>query len=97
MQLSWNYNYGQFSAVFATSKYDNRLELLKNPELVANDSYVSMAAGLWFYMTPQDPKPSMHDIMTGFYMPNEIDLASNFTAGFGATINVINGGLECGF
>ena len=71
--------------------------MLENPDLVHEDGFLTFAAGIWFYMTPQDPKPSMHDIMTGFYMPNEIDLTSNFTAGFGATINVINGGLECGF
>ena len=55
-----------------------------------------MAAGLWFYMTPQDPKPSMHDIMTGYFTPNGVDQGSNMTADFKSTINVINGGLECG-
>ena len=31
MQLSWNYNYGQFSNVYATSTYNSKMELLKDP------------------------------------------------------------------
>jgi len=34
--------------------------------------------------------------MTGFYVPNSSDLDKNFTATFGTTINIINGGHECG-
>lgn len=71
--------------------------LLENPDVVHEDSFLTFAAGIWFYMTPQDPKPSMHDIMTGFFVPNAVDLAGNFTQSFGSTINVINGGQECGF
>lgn len=70
--------------------------LLENPELVHQDGFLAMAAGIWFYMTPQNPKPSMHDVMTGFYVPNATDLNANFTASFGTTINIINGGFECG-
>ena len=55
-----------------------------------------MAAAIWFYMRPQDPKPSMHDVMTGFFEPNQIDLDNNMEATFATTINIINGGLECG-
>ena len=47
-------------------------------------------------MTPQSPKPSIHDIITGFWVPNEIDRENNYNRGFGATISVINGGVECG-
>lgn len=60
------------------------------------DGFLAMAAGIWFYMTPQDPKPSMHDVMTGFFEPNATDLGLNITASFGTTINIINGGIECG-
>ena len=55
-----------------------------------------MAAAIWFYMTPQDPKPSMHDVMTGFFVPNASDLLGNYTATFGTTTNIINGAMECG-
>ena len=70
--------------------------LLEHPEKVAEDGFLAMAAGIWFYMTPQDPKPSMHDVMTGFFVPNAKDKAANFGATFGTTINIINGGYECG-
>ena len=70
--------------------------LLENPDLVHQDGALAMTAAIWFFMTPQDPKPSMHDVMTGFYVPNASDLAKNFTATFGTTINILNGGHECG-
>lgn len=63
---------------------------------MARDGSVAMTAGLWFYMTPQDPKPSMHDVMTGYFHPNASDISSNIGASFATTINIINGGLECG-
>jgi hypothetical protein len=37
----------------------------------------------------------MHDVMTGYFTPNSFDLALGIQDGFGATINIINGGLEC--
>ena len=55
-----------------------------------------MTAAIWFYMTPQDPKPSMHDVLTGFYEPNDVDDEAKLGADFGTTINIINGGQECG-
>ena len=39
----------------------------------------------------------MHDVMTGFFVPNAIDIANNIGDTFGTTINIINGGMECGF
>jgi len=39
----------------------------------------------------------MHDVMTGFFVPNAEDIAANFLATFGTTINIINGGHECGY
>ena len=68
-QLSWNYNYGMFSNVFAPSSYNSKLYLLEQPEIVHENGDLAMTAGIWFYMTPQDPKPSMHDVMTGFFEP----------------------------
>ena len=68
-QLSYNYNYGRFSNIFAPSSYNSKMFLLENPNLLAEDGFLAMAAGIWFYMTPQDPKPSMHDVMTGFFVP----------------------------
>jgi hypothetical protein len=46
-------------------------------------------------MTPQSPKPSMHEVVVGRFVPNSVDLANNMEHGFGATISIINGGIEC--
>ena len=47
-------------------------------------------------MTPESPNPSMHDVMTGFFVPGTPEKTAKITAGFGATINIINGKEECG-
>ena len=80
----------------APSSYHSKEYLLKNPELVHQDGFLAMAAGIWFYMSPQKPKPSMHDVMTGFFVPTAADIAGKFAANFGTTTNIINGGFECG-
>ena len=95
-QLSWNYNYGRFSNVFATTGgKDTRMVLLKDPSKLIKDGYTSFASALWFYMTPRTPKPSMHQVVTGDWVPNATDSGAGITAGFGAVINIINGGIEC--
>jgi len=38
----------------------------------------------------------MHDVVTGFFEPNALDDAAGIKGGFGSTINIINGGIECG-
>ncbi|MDR3653515.1 MAG: chitinase [Paludibacter sp.] len=91
-QLSWNYNYGQFSEAW----FGTKDSLLQHPEWLAEDSVLSFASAIWFWMTPQFPKPSCHDIMTGKWKPTANDLQNGRVPGFGATLNVINGGLECG-
>jgi len=45
-------------------------------------------------MTPNNYKPSMHDIMTHYWMPNGTDDNMNVKSGFGATIAIIAGD-EC--
>jgi hypothetical protein len=47
-------------------------------------------------MTPQFPKPSCHDIIIGKWTPTSGDIQKGRLPGFGATVNVINGGVECG-
>ncbi|KAJ4786341.1 Chitinase [Rhynchospora pubera] len=89
IQLSWNYNYGPAGKALGFNG-------LENPELVANNSVISFKTALWFWMTPQNPKPSCHDVMVGLYHPTAAYRAANRTAGFGLTTNIINGGLECG-
>ena len=57
-------------------------DLLHQPEQVSNDSAITFVTALWFWMTPQSPKTSCHEAIR--------------TSGFGATIDIINGGIECG-
>jgi hypothetical protein len=91
-QLTWNYNYGQFSEAW----YGSKDSLLEHPEFLSKDPLLSFASALWFWMTPQFPKPSCHDIMTGKWIPTPDDIQKGRLPGFGATVNVINGGVECG-
>lgn len=91
-QLSWNYNYGQFSEAW----FGTKDSLLQHPERIAQNQVLSFASAIWFWMTPQFPKPSCHDIMTGNWKPTLSDLQKGRVPGFGATVNVINGGVECG-
>ena len=89
IQLSWNYNYGQCGAALGE-------DLLANPDRVTEEPALAFATALWFWMTPQAPKPSSHDVMTGAYRPSAADTSAGRVAGFGLTTNIINGGLECG-
>ncbi|SNS40459.1 Chitodextrinase [Micrococcales bacterium KH10] len=89
-QLSYNYNYGQFS----TSLYGDANVLLDDPARVA-DTWLNFASAIWFTVYPQAPKPPMTWVIDGTWQPNSVDLANNMTPGFGATVQIINGGLEC--
>ena len=89
IQLSWNYNYGAFGDVLD-------LDLLADPDLVTSDGSIAFATALWFWMTPQAPKPAAHDVMVGGWVPSADDVAAGRAPGFGMTVNIINGGLECG-
>lgn len=71
LQISWNYNYGQFS----NAEYGDVSTLLDNPDLVATDGNVAISSALWFYMTPQSPKPSMHELAQKNFVPNAFDLS----------------------
>lgn len=72
-QLQWNQQYGQFSNVMGTSTFNSKLTFLENPNLVHLDGYVAFASALWLHMTPKKPRPSVHDVVTGFYLPNDTD------------------------
>jgi hypothetical protein len=84
-----------FSNIFKSNDYNSKLYLLKHPEEVAEDGYTAFAAALWYHMTPQSPKPSMHDIVTGYFIPNDLDIAAGIKGGFGSTTNALS--TECGY
>lgn len=91
LQLSYNGNYGYASdCIFGDHKV-----LLNNPDLVETDPVVAFKAAIYFWMTPQTRKPSAHDVMIGKWKPNAIDQAAGRQPGFGMTINIINGAVEC--
>ncbi|RWW05645.1 hypothetical protein GW17_00031073 [Ensete ventricosum] len=84
-----NYNYGPAGRAIGS-------DLLNNPDLVATDATISFKTALWFWMTPQSPKPSCHDVITGRWTPSNADRAAGRLPGYGVITNIINGGLECG-
>lgn len=90
-QLSYNYNYGEFSR---TMTGDVRT-LLDHPEQVA-DTWYNLASAVFFFVYPQSPKPSMLHVIDGTWQPNASDIKDGRVPGFGATTMIINGGVECG-
>jgi hypothetical protein len=91
IQLSYNYNYGQFSKAY----FGNTQALLERPELLAEDAEISFASAIWFWMTPQLPKPSCHDVIVGSWNPTAMDVEYKRFPGFGLTLNIINAP-QCG-
>ncbi|SMG17864.1 chitinase [Paenibacillus aquistagni] len=87
IMLSWNFNYGLFSSII----YGDKSVLLKHPEIVSQDGKIGYMTAILFWMTPQAPKPSAHDVMVGRWKPNEAEKAKGLKAGFGASIMVLNG------
>ena len=92
-QLSYNYNYGQFSAAMY---HGDIRRLLDDPDLV-KETWLNLASAIWFFATPQPPKPSMLAVIEQDWLPSSEDkLRRGLKSGFGLTTNIINGGIECG-
>ncbi len=93
IQLSWNYNYGQFSKFL----YNDINILLDNPNLVQEDAILAFKSAIWFWMMPQCPKPSCHQVMHNLWFaePGQYEQDKMNKKGFAHTNNIINGGLEC--
>lgn len=85
-----NFNYGPCGEAIG-------LDILTRPFLVSFDPVVAFKASLWFWMTPRTGGiPSIHDVIIGKHKLTAADKAANRTDGFGYTIDIINGGVECG-
>ncbi len=91
-QLSYHFNYGAFSEVMFDG---DATVLLNNPGLVA-DSWLNLASAVWFFLTPQAPKPAMLHVIDRTWEPSQLETSAGIGYGFGTTINIINGGIECG-
>uniref|UniRef100_A0A915JQ41 Glycoside hydrolase family 19 catalytic domain-containing protein n=1 Tax=Romanomermis culicivorax TaxID=13658 RepID=A0A915JQ41_ROMCU len=95
LQISYNFNYGQFQSWLRQQGLAD-VDLLKNPNsvLTSTDPPLAFMASLWFYMTPQPPKPSIHDILMGNWQPGNLNIAKGYSGAiFGPSSLVINN--EC--
>ena len=95
-QLSYNYNYGPFSYII----YGDVNPLLQNPAKVT-EGWLAFASAVYFFMQPRPPKPSMFELIYGYWTPPATNSANDVTSkdpgpSFGASIMIINGGIECG-
>lgn len=68
---------------------------LNNPELVGQDPVVAFKTAIWFWMTPQAPKPSCHDVMQGLWTPTAADITAGRVAGFGELSELLWGLATC--
>lgn len=97
-QLSYNYNYGQFSRDFCDDKYT----LLDNPGWVASNPILAWSSSIWFWFTGgaclqgEKCKPNCHEVFLGLKPKCQADKNAGRQYGLGWVTNVINGGLECG-
>jgi predicted chitinase len=91
VQLSYNGNYGYAGDCILG---DDKI-LLNNPDLIETDPVLAFKTAIYFWMTPQTHKPSAHDVMVGVWQPKASDQAKGRAPGFGMTINIINGEVEC--
>ncbi|BBN09901.1 protein SERAC1 [Marchantia polymorpha subsp. ruderalis] len=85
LQLCMNYNYKLCGQGIGDDS------LLSCPEKLSEDPVIAFKAALWFWCTPQCPKPSCHSVMTGMWTPTKKDIKDKRLPGFGLTINIING------
>lgn len=93
IQISYNFNYGQFQDWLKTRNIN--VDLLANPNLLMTktDPPLALLASLWFYMTPQPPKPAMHDIILGQWQAGKINTEQGYSGPiFGPTSLIINNG-----
>ncbi len=92
IQISYFYNYGNFSEFLY-----NNTSLVSNPDLLETDGELSLMSAIWFWMTPQCPKPSCHQVMQEIYDESATSYSSALMSkkGFLHTVNIINGDVEC--
>lgn len=94
LMMKWNYNYGRFADAVYPGYPKDKENIMKNPENLES-GILGFLSALWIYMTPRSPMPSMHEVSTGFFKPNQHDELSQIFPAFGATTNIFNGNKEC--
>ncbi|XP_052197803.1 basic endochitinase-like [Diospyros lotus] len=89
IQITGNSDYGRVGKAIG-------VDLINNPELVETDPITSFKTAIWFWMTPQENKPSSHDVMTGKWAPSADDISAGRLPGFGLVTNIFSGHQVCG-
>lgn len=89
VQLTYDFNYRQAGEALG-------LDLLDNPDLMSTNPVVAFKTAIWWWMTPQAPKPSCHAVMTNGWTPSAQDVDAGMLPGYGMTTNIFNGSAECG-
>ena len=77
-------------AFLAIKRFCCKIQTLYKPMLLQ-----PFKTAIYFWMTPQTLKPSAHDVMIGQWQPKSYDLAKGRKPGFGMTIDIVNGEVEC--
>ena len=83
-----NEKYARFSRTYFDEEYLGFEKLLNNPDLLLESDELGFISALWLYMTPQYPKPSAHEVVTGFFEPNAVDIQNSVGNNFGTTIAI---------
>ena len=81
IQLSWNFNYGPASLFLGLGD-----QLLRNPAMVIGDGVLAWKTALYFWMKWKDYGTNVRKVGPHYRFLRE---------GFGSTILVVNGALEC--
>lgn len=89
LPLYYNTKYGSIGKAL-------KFDFLGYPGLVANNATVAWATAIYQWMTPIAPNPSAHEVMVGKWKPKKLDIENFRYPGFGMTINILNGQVECG-
>ena len=86
LSYNYNYNYGLCSDVL----FGDSSILLNDPDKLEQDGVLGFMTGIWFWMTPQPPKPSCHQVITGIWEPKKGGANAQYNGNFGLTIIIIN-------
>lgn len=87
--------YARYGSAVKLTKFDGYLHFLNSPEEMktGQDGFRSALFG---YMTPDNPVPSLHDIVTGLWIPSLNESTRHFGNDFGTTVFALRKYDACG-
>jgi hypothetical protein len=88
--------YNEFSCSFLEGEDRGDDANMLEPEIVADDGYYGFASAIWKYMKINEPGPSAHSCITGYFEPNGGDRMAGHTGGFGTSILIMQPAGLCG-